>query len=156
MPRPPNFAEKTFTNSYKTSKFAQLKFSFSPSKVSRYTVSLHNILAHDIQAHSSFNWYNHSATSSKCMHGQIFYSNWYPPQPSPNTHRGPAPPRALPPLNLLQLFLVLANHICERRHILVCLLQQVCQTLVFLVVNHLTISLLILRLCEVYMHILPQ
>ena len=90
------------------------------------------------------------------MHGQIFYSNWYLPQPSPNTHCGPAPPRALPPLNLLQLFLVLANHICERRHILVCLLQQVCQTLVFLVVNHLTISLLILRLCEVYMHILPQ
>ena len=41
----PNFAEKTFTNSYKTSKFAQLKFSFSPLKVSNYTVSLHIILA---------------------------------------------------------------------------------------------------------------
>ena len=32
---PPNFAEKTFANSHKTTKFARL----SPSKVSRYTVA---------------------------------------------------------------------------------------------------------------------
>ena len=78
----------------------------------------------------------------------VKYSTPIVTQPSPNTHCGSAPPRALPSLNLLQLFLVLANHICERRHVLVRLLQQVRQTLVFLVVNHLTISLLILRLCE--------
>ena len=59
------------------------------------------------------------------------------------TYSGSTLLRALPPLHLLQLLLVLLHHVCEAIYILICLLQQVHQALVLLLVNQLTIALLI-------------
>ena len=93
----------------------------------------------------------HQATFTICTYRHQYYITlWKSESYSGSSFLG-----ALPPLEFLEVFLVVLDHVGEALYVVVCLLQQVDQSLVLLLVYQLPVALFILRLAHTRTHTQP-